>query len=159
MAIKHNVCNLNLMSQLKSITNTVHKSLINDSVLESFKGDKGSAKEYAKQATEAINKRMEELLSKTDREAINAELIDGLSGTIKRETIDILNTYKTINENIDYMDSLLKNAKDKSTIKGAVTTFFQRSKNLIGAEARCSPTLLIMPLTEQILEVSEVTQK
>lgn len=135
MAINKQECNLQLTSQINEITR-IMRSQIQETAIENFEGDKKALQAYVQDAIEDTKKQIEEAFSEGNRGTIDALTVEKLKGSLKRQTIDILNTYKAINENIAYYDSLIKRSKELSGKKGAIKTFFQRTHNLTRGEGR-----------------------
>ena len=137
MAKGYNVCDLDFMKsvgKIKSLFKKNIKSQLKD-VQGNFKDQPKVIEKYIDDYLEDMDQGLQDILTSGDRGKIDDEVIANAKGNIKRSMIDLMNTFKTNNENIEVLNKLTEGLTKEGQIGEAVVSFFQRTENLTKAEA------------------------
>ena len=134
--MKPKVCDLNFTNTVNTLANKVTSAVgkaVKDQP-EKFLGQSNVTQKYIKEVMEDVKKVVSHTLAGMDRDTIDMDVLDNLNGTLKRNVIDTLNTFKAQYENITFLENSTRGLKSEAEFKEALVGFFQRTDNVVKAE-------------------------
>ena len=136
MATNTKACRASFGAELNKIHNNITKSLGEKTAIAQFKGDKRAIKEYVEGFSKQLKEDIKKLTTENYRDKFDAEYVSALKGRVKRQVIDVLNTYKIANDNVELIDSIMKRTTTASGAKAAIKTWTQSQHTKIKAGDR-----------------------
>ena len=129
MKNKFSNCNLDFSIAINKMT-----GLIMDGLKRSpNKEVSGAMKEYVTEAVDNLKAQIKEVVKNKEGDTIDALAADVKDG-VRRQIIDLMNTYKAVENNIDLLKRQLDGATDIKTMQGALTSLYQRTHELTRME-------------------------
>ena len=125
---RRSYCKINLTKDIDRIVKTVKEKVLMDLTEAS-----PSLRAHMEEGLEHLRTTITE--GTADRKSINDHTVGLLTGRIKRDVIDLLDTYKAAQNITKEFDSIMGTGQKKRTIKEGVTTLFQNVDHIVrGAE-------------------------